>query len=680
MSDLVIEVRCEELPYGMIEPALNALAKGTVDLLEGVEHGLVQTFSTPRRVAVAVSSVAAGRPVEEKLVTGPPLAAAQRDGEWTKAALGFARGKGVDPADLQIVDGPKGQVVGATVRTGGEQTAELVAAGLEKLITGLPFKKSMRWGAGTVRWGRPLHQVVAVFDGRRIPATVAGITTSDVVVGHRRSAASPGPVNDAQTYVAALRDRWVVVDRDERKQTICQLLRDKAASLGLEVPLDDELVEEVTDLVEWPTVVTGAFDADLLALPERLLVESMKVHQRTFPTTKDGALHNEFLVVSNNPQGDASTIGVGNARVLRARFYDARFFFAEDQKKTLAEHGRGLEKMRWVRKLGTMADKQARLAEQAPRVAAHLGLDATHAARAGFLAKCDLLSQMVGEFDKLQGHMGGIYAARDGEPAQVAVAIEEHYLPRYAGDVLPQSDAGSAVAIADRLDTLCGCFGIGLKPKSSADPQGLRRAANGVLAILLAGGHRVSLSDLVALGGAAFEQQPDADELVAFIKTRLRAILMSDGHRTDLVGAVLEAGGDDAVQLQARVAALSELSAAGEFGPLMTAFKRVLNISKDHTDPSYDRSVFVESAEATLADAYEAAASSVPAAVESLDVASALATMVSMKPAIDAYFDKSSGVMVMADDPGLRTARLGLLCAIATLFRSVADFRLIHTE
>ncbi|MCP4807620.1 MAG: glycine--tRNA ligase subunit beta [Proteobacteria bacterium] len=677
MSHLLIEVRCEELPYGMIEPALQALARGTVELLDGVDHGLVRTFSTPRRIAVSISSVAPGRPLEENLVTGPPLAAAQRDGEWTKGAMGFARGKGVSVDDLQIVGGPRGKVVGAMVKSGGEQTADLVAAGLEKLVVGLPFRKSMRWGSGTIRWGRPLHQVVAVFDGQRIPASVAGITTSDVVVGHRRSTASPGPVNDTETYLEALRARWVLADRGERQERIRSMLLAKAAELGLEVPLDDELVEEVTDLVEWPSVVTGEFEADLLALPERLLVESMRVHQRTFPTTKDKKLHNVFLVVTNNPEGDARTIGVGNARVLRARFYDARFFFAEDAKKTLDQHGEGLGKMRWVRGLGTMAEKQARLAEQAPRIAVHLKLDATHAGRAGALAKCDLLSQMVGEFDKLQGHIGAIYARNGGEPDEVALAVEEHYLPRYAGDHLPTTAAGTAVAVADRLDTLCGCFGIGLKPKSSADPQGLRRAANGVLAILLAGGHRVALSDLVALGGAAFEKQPVADELVAFITTRLRAILMADGHRTDLVDAVLKAGGDDAVQVRARVQALTTLSAAGEFAPLMTAFKRVLNISKDHTDPSYDRARFVEPAEAVLADAYEAAATSVPGHVDALDVGAALSTMVAMKPAIDAYFD---GVMVMAEDPELRAARLGLLCAIATLFRSVADFRLIHTE
>jgi len=672
MADLLVEVRCEELPHGMISPARDALAAGLVEVLEGIGHGVIRTWSTPRRIAVGIEEVEAGRPVEEKQVTGPPMAAARRDGDWTKAAIGFARGRGVSVEDLVEVDGSKGKVVGATIRVGGEQTRDLVAASLEKLILGLPFKKAMRWGSGAVRWGRPLHQVVAVYDGVRIQATVAGIETSDVVVGHRRSTRSPGPVFDVASYPASLEERWVMADRGRRTELIRERLHEAAAAHGVEVPIDEDLLEEVTDLVEWPTVVVGSFDADLLELPERLLVESMKVHQRTFPTTKDGALHNLVLCVSNNPTGDAELIAHGNAKVLRARFYDAKFFFAEDKKKSLQKMGEGLEKMRWVRSLGTMRDKQERLVLFAGGLAEVFGADVDESRRAAGLCKADLVSQMVSEFPKLQGHMGRLYATHQGEPEAVALAIEEHYFPRYAGDAVPSSAEGAVVALADRLDTLAGCFSIGLKPKSSADPQGLRRAANGVLAVVLDRGLRVGLSAL--LDPFAAHYGFDSAELVAFIKSRMRAQLTAE-HATDLVDAVLETPGDDVVQIVARVEALTRLSQSGQFGPLMTAFKRILNISKDHPDASYDRGVFVEPAEHALADAFEAL--DVAGAMQSLDVDAALGAMIGLKPAIDRYFDD---VFVNAEDPALRAARLGLLCAISGLFRSVADFRLIHTE
>lgn len=675
MADLLIEVRCEELPHGMISPARDALATGLVELLEGIEHGPVQTWSTPRRVAVGIRDVASGRPVEEQLVTGPPIAAAKRDGQWTKAAMGFARGRGVDLEDLEVVDGPKGQVVGATIRVGGEQTRDIVAAGLEKLVLGLPFKKAMRWGSGSIRWGRPIHQVVAVFDQKRIDATVAGIATTDVVVGHRRSTRSPVPILDIASYPEALESRWVVADRGTRTERIRELLFAAAAEHGVEVPIDEALLEEVTDLVEWPVVVVGSFDEDLLELPERLLVESMKVHQRTFPTLVDGRLHNLVLCVSNNPTGDAELIARGNAKVLRARFYDAKFFFAEDNARGLDAMGEDLAKMRWVRGLGTMQDKQARLARLSAKLAPIVGADPEASERAGLLAKNDLMSQMVSEFAKLQGHMGRIYADKQGEDAVVSLAIEEHYLPRHAGDATPTSSEGAVVALADRLDTLTGCFSIGIKPKSSADPQGLRRAANGVLAIVASRGLRIDLADLIA-PFASEHAGVDVAELQTFILSRLRAQLIAT-HATDLVDAVLEAGGGDAVQIEARVAGLSRLSKSGQFGPLMTAFKRVLNISKDHDEGSYDRGAFLDPAEHALADAFERVRAGVPSQLEALEVDAALESIIAMKPAIDAYFDS---VLVMAEDPSLRAARLGLLRAIAGLFRSVADFRLIHTE
>lgn len=664
MPELFIAVRCEELPANLIAPALEGLERGVVALLEGIEHGPVRSFSTPRRLAVSVADCAEGRPVVEALVTGPPLAAPE------KARAGFARGKGVAFEDLRVVEGKKGKVVAALVTEGGERTVEQVAAGLEKLILGLPFKKAMQWGKGGIRWGRPIHQVIALFDGALIPATVAGLQTNAELVGHRL-AEGTRPVTGAADYRSNLRELWVLADREERKGLIREGLDAAAREHGVRVGWDEGLLDEVTDLVEWPVPVVGRFDQELLELPARLLMESMKVHQRYFPALNaDGSLSNLFFITSNNPVGDGPLIAEGNRRVIGARFQDAQFFFREDKRRSLQEHGANLVKMRWVRGLGTMAEKQERLAALGALLAERIGADAEATRRAGSLAKCDLLSQMVGEFPELQGHMGRLYAEHQGEPAEVALAIEEHYLPRFANDALPSTGGGQALALADRLDSLVGCFSIGLVPKGN-DPQGLRRAANGVLAILLAEGHRESLADLVGLPG------PQAPGLVDFILARFRALMQAEGHATDVIDAVLKAGGDDPVLLAARVRGLSELSASGDFSPLMVAFKRVLNISKEHDGASFEQGLFEHRSEGELAQAYREALLEVPELVQALNVGDALTHLVQMKPIIDRYFDD---VLVNCEDPALRASRLGLLRAISELFLSIADFRAISTE
>jgi len=683
VADLLVEVLCEELPVSYIEPALGGLSKGLQGLLEGIPHGDVRVFSTPRRLAVVIEQVEEQRPAEEVLKTGPALSIAKPDGQWSRAAEGFARGKGLTVEDLEVVDGPKGPVIAARVQTGGEETKSVVAAGLEAVVLSVPAMKSMRWGSGTHRWARPLHGVLAVLGGQRIEASVAGIETTDVVVGHRASELPPAAVMDAESYLSALEERWVLADRSRRRKEIVEGLGQKAAELGVEVGGDEALLDEVTDLVEWPAFVASHFEESLLELPPRLIEESMRVHQRTFPTLKDGALTAHVLVVSNNPQGDEQTIAMGNARVLGARFHDARFFFAEDKKKEFGALGGSLDRMRWVRGLGTMSDKQARVGRLSETTAALFGADTSRASRAGSLSKLDLVTGMVGEFPKLQGHMGRLYAEHAGEPAEVAMAIEEHYLPRYAGDSLPASAVGKSVALADRLDTLSGCFGIGLVPKGSADPQGLRRAANGVLAILLSEQKPSSLDGLFAAALGGFEEgiSRPVEEVTAhlseFTLGRLKATLQAAGHRTDLADAVLAVGGDDPVQARARVEALGRLSASGEFSDLMMAFKRVLNISKDHQSPEYEVALFEAPEETDLHEGVCRAEQSITDCLAELDIDGALATMGQLKPAVDAYFDK---VLVMAEDPAVRAARLGLLCRTSRLFLTVADFRRISTE
>lgn len=683
---LFIELRCEELPARFVRIAEAGLRDAVLQLLNGIAHGAVRTWATPRRVALAIEDLAPARPEELSVVTGPAEAAAYRDGKPTPAAVGFAKGKGIPVEDLILVDSPKGRVIAAQVRSGGQRVVDLLGQGLGDAILGIPFVHTMTWGPA--RWARPIHGLVALYGDALVPAAVAGVAAGRETLGHRLS---PGPItiDGAEGYAAALRAHFVIADRAEREATIRAQLDAAARALGLQVG-ELDLVDEVVDLVEWPQVVACAFDQSLLHLPPRLLVESMGVHQRVFPLFAEDALSHRFLAVSNHPFADtdpecAATIAAGNAKVLGARFHDARFFYAEDRKKPLAVHGEKLARMQWIRGGGTMADKGARVGAIAEELAPRLGASGAAAARAGGLSKADLATQMVGEFPELQGHVGRLLAAFDGEPPELSLAIEEHYLPRFSGDQLPSAALGLTVALADRLDTLTRTFALGLKPKGSADPLGLRRAAGGVVALLLHAGLRIELPGLLrgadragasasaglaaAPVGALSDEQ--LAELVGFVMDRARAAL-TESHATDVVNAVFASRDHDVVALAARCAAMSALAADPAFEELKTTFKRVMNITKDHTTTAFDPAALVEPAELALAARFGEARDRARACAEASDFAGALHALVTLKGPVDAFFD---AVLVMAPEPALREARLGLLSAIALEFRRIADFK-----
>jgi len=701
-AEVFVELQHEELPASMVRPALEGLRTGLLDLLKGVEHGAVRTFATPRRLAVAVADVAQARPVTESLVTGPAADRAFQDGEPTRAALGFARGKGVDVSELKVVDGPRGKVVAVEVRQGGERTADLLAAGLEGLVLGIPFAKSMTWDTGGVRFGRPLHRVNALYAGEVIAGAVGPLAAGNTTVGHRLSELGELTFAGSAEWLAGLRERRVEPDLEARKAKIAMLLAEAAETLQAD-PIDEpDLLEEVTHLVEWPVLVIGAFDEALLDLPPRLLVQSMKSHQRYFPVHRAGELTQHFVVIANNPWGDTALIAEGNARVLRARFHDARFFYTEDLEETLEAHGRQLERMQWIRGLGSMADKQARIADLAEDLAAFTGADPAAARRASALCKSDLTTQMVGEFPDLQGHMGRLYATAQGEPPAVAHAIEEHYLPRFSGDATAASDAGAAVALADRLDTLVGCFGVGITPTGGGDPQGLRRAASGLLAILEARGLRVDLHDLFRRALATFQhsarhgaerfgrwskvrgiedepRDPHAlvDDLVQFTLTRFKAAAVAGGASADRVDAVIEVGDPDPVVLSHKLAALEAIAGTDEFETVLVTFKRVLNITRGQVFPAPDPAILAELAEKALADAIARARSSVSEAAAALDFDGALAAMLGLQAPVADFFD---AVLVDDPDPAVKARRMGLLLEAASEFRTLADFRRISTR
>jgi len=677
-AELFIEVRCEELPARFAEPARKGLVAVVTKLLKGIEHGEVRSWGTPRRIAVAISDVATERPVEEKVVTGPPEAAAFRDGAPTPAAIGFAKSKGIAVEDLEIVDGPKGRVIAAKTRTGGEKTADRIAGGLEAGVLGIHFAKTMQWGTGGIRWARPIHSVVARLGDASIDVNIAGITSGNETLGHRLT---PGPitVQGADQWVSALRAANVEPDVAVRRESIRTQLAERAASLGAETPAMPDLVEEVTHLVECPVVIAAEFDAELLELPTRLLVESMKVHQRVFPLFKDGALINQFLVVTNHPYAldevVAATIAKGNAKVLAARFHDAKFFYAEDQKAALSEHGEALNDMRWIRGGGTMADKAVRIGALAEKIAPLVDANPAKAKAAGALSKADLATQMVGEFPELQGHVGHLLHTLAGQDETVAIALEEHYLPRFSGDALPTSNEGLAVALADRIDTLTGCFSLGLKPKGSADPLGLRRAAGGTLALIRNAAVRTNLSDLLQLSGFDAPEGGWAD-LEAFVSARLRA-QFQDQWPTDLVDAVLATGDADPVALEARLVAMSTLSASDSFGPMKTTFKRVMGLTREHASTEYDSTALNEPAEQALHTALAAVSARAAELAEGLDYSGSLSALSSLREPVDTLFE---AVMVMDTDEDVRRNRLGLLRSVADQFARIADFTHLSSD
>jgi glycyl-tRNA synthetase beta chain len=674
VSELFLEIRCEDLPARFVGPGITGLEAAVRGLLAGVAHGAVRTWATPRRLAIAVSDVAAARPVEEKLLLGPAVAAAYKDGAPTAIAEGFARGKGVPVEALEQVDGPKGKVIAARVRTGGESTLAQLTAGLEAAILGIAFPKVMRWGAGAVAWARPIHGLVLLWDGVVVPCAVAGVPAGNTTLGHRLAPGSV-TVRGAADYDSVLAGAFVQADREARRASILAALRAAAAARDASVEPALDLVDEVVDLVEWPVVIEARFDDDLLHLPPRLLVESMKVHQRVFPLfAADGGLLSRFLVVTNHPfatePAATATIAEGNARVLRARFYDARFFYAEDRKQRLEAHGARLGGMQWIRGGGTMADKAVRTAALAARLAPLFGADPALAARAGALCKSDLCTTMVGEFPELQGHVGRLLAGFDGEDAGVATAIEESYLPRFAGDAPPATALGRAVAAADRLDTLAGCFRLGLKPKSSADPLGLRRAAAGLLAIVAAAGWRGSLGALLAV--ATGEDAALTADLREFVLARHRAAL-ADTLPGDVIDAVFSVGDDDALAIAARAQALGARAQAAGFDAVKTTFKRLANITREHGSTAFDRArLGADPHDASLLAAFDVWHAAFAQALAADDPAAALDHIAALQPVLARYFD---AVMVNCEDLDLRAARLGLLKSFAAAMAAFADFK-----
>lgn len=688
--DLIFEIGTEEIPAGYMAPAVAALEENLGRALADAQLGCdrVVAWATPRRLAVAAWGVPERQQDTVREVTGPPVRAAyDAHGAPTKAAEGFAKGQGVDVADLMTVDTPKGQYLVARKEIQGRDAAEVLAELAPAIVRSLHFPKSMRWGRGEVVFVRPIHWILAVFGGRVLPVSIGDIQASNTSRGHRFLHPGPVEINSPDEYEARLAEAHVIVSPARRKELVQAEIDRIVAENGnnLKVLPDEDLVDEVANLVEEPVAVCGRFDDAFLNLPEQILITAMREHQRYFALTDDrGRLQPRFIAVNNTRARDMEVVRRGHERVLRARLDDARFYFEEDRKKPLESYQAQLKRVVFHTLLGTSWQKVERFTKVAAYLADLLDPSAKpDVMRAAALCKCDLVTGVVGEFPTLQGLMGRSYALLDGEPAAVAEAIYEHYLPTRAGGDLPRTSAGALLGLADKMDTIVGCFGVGLIPTGAADPYALRRQALGVINIILDRGWRLSLAALVdqALAGLTEWLKKPAvevrDEVMEFFRLRLKNQLTGQGASTDGAEAVLSLHHDDLVPAVSRVWALETIKKRPDFQDLAVAFKRVVNIIKKFgAQPDFDPDRLTQEQEKSLLNAANDVEALARDMVQAERFDELLDRIVGLKPTVDAFFDH---VLVDDPDPDVKRNRLALLTRVSGLFDRIADFSKIST-
>jgi len=681
VPSLLLEVGTEELPARFVEPAraqLEGVLRAELDR-ERLPARELRTWATPRRLAVLASGVPDRQPDTEQEVRGPAVHVAfDRQGRPTAAAVGFARSQGVSVESLERRSTPAGEYVFARRAVRGQPALEVLRELLPRAITSLTFPKTMRWAGYDVRFARPVRWIVALLDDRVVPFELAGVRSGRLTYGHRHLSPGPHELAHAEEYEPVLRRAYVLADREARRAEVVRQVQARAREVQGEAELAEDLVDEVTDLVEWPTAFLGRFDPEFLELPEPVLVTVMRHHQRYFPVRQSAGLVNAFVGVRNGDEVGLDTVREGNEWVLRARLVDARFFYHEDRRRRLEEWAKRLELVTFHEKLGSVHEKVGRLVALCGWLVQHTELDASRAAslqRAAALCKADLSTHMVGEFPELQGVVGSIYARLDGEPEDVCQAIEEHYRPRGAGDRLPASDLGALLAVADRADTLAGFIGVGIVPTGSADPYGLRRAASGLLDILHDRRERLPV-DLAALMEAALQAYGGRPEfegahrrLGEFLGDRVRAWLLERGFAHDVVDAVLAgySGIPDFVDAVARAEALSEFRTRPEFAGAYEAFDRAYRIWDKQTRQS--PSPLEQPAELALDRALGRAGPKVEELVRSRAYLRVLAELGGLQPHVARLFDE---VLVNDPDPQVRARRHALLGRVVNLFWKVA--------
>jgi glycyl-tRNA synthetase beta chain len=680
--DFLFELGTEELPPLALPELERALKEGLRSGLEsaGLGHGDIVSYAAPRRLAVLVHALVDTQPEQQIKRRGPPVSAAfDKSGAPTRAATAFAETCGITLEQLGRVTEGKGEFLYFEGSKPGAATTTLLPAIVQAALDALPIPKRMRWGTSEAEFVRPVHWIVMRFGHETLPVrlldTEAGATTR----GHRFHAPQELAFSSPADYADTLRSKgFVLASFAERRERIRDQVLVCAKNLGGKAVLDDALLDEVTALVEWPVALEGRFDERFLALPREVLISTLQEHQRYFAVENTkGELTNHFITVSNIESRDPSRVRAGNERVVRPRLADAAFFHEQDRRNPLHAWRQGLDSVTFQAKLGSIGDKLRRVVALTREIAPLVGADVALAARAAELSKCDLLSAMVGEFPELQGVMGAYYAAADGEDPRVAAAIRDHYLPRGAGDALPADPVGVAVALADKLDTLAGIFGIGQKPSGTKDPFALRRAAIGVFRIVLERQIDLDLSEIVgkAVSAQPVKTQDTSGEVLAYLQERMRSYYLEVGYPAESFEAVLATGTTRALDFDQRMRALAKFRERPEAESLAAANKRIANIlrksSAGEVAQHIEVSMLSVEAEKTLHGALEAVSAAVTADIAARRYDEALAKLASLRPSIDAFFND---VMVNDPDAGLRANRLALVSRVRNLFAGVADF------
>ncbi len=684
-ADLLVEVGTEELP----PKALRALMDGFADNLAAaldearLEHGDLRRFASPRRLAVIVEALAGAQPDRHTTQKGPPVSVGlDAEGNPTDAGLAFARKCGVDPANLERVSSHKGEWLSCRIVEEGKSAAELLPGLIESALSSLPIPRRMRWGVSEAEFVRPIHWIVLLHGKSLIEATIMGIATGRASFGHRFHSAGALTITAPADYEQTLEaEGHVIADFDRRRKLIIDGVASAAVDAGGQVLGNDALYDEVTALVEWPVPVTGSFDESFLELPREVVVSTLTGHQRYFPVIDEGgALLARFIAVANIDSRKPEQVRNGNERVIRPRLADAAFFWENDRRETLAERSDALREVVYQQGLGSLYDKSERVAGLCEAIATALDIDGTEVVRAAKLCKCDLITGLVGEFPDLQGTMGGYFAAADGEPEAIAAAIADHYRPRFSGDTLPVTQAGQILALADKLDTLSGIFVLGKKPSGNRDPFGLRRAALGIIRLLVECHLDLGLPALIDAAAAA---QPagklsagEASEAIdQFISERLRHYFQErdSSLASETFDAVLARRPSSLVDFDGRLRAVQAFVSLEPASSLAAANKRIANILKqaaDEDEVEVDAALLSETAEIELWTALSDARERVHPLLESRDYTAVLSDLAQLRQVVDRFFDD---VMVMVDDAHIRANRLALLRELRRLFLDVAD-------
>jgi glycyl-tRNA synthetase beta chain len=696
MEKLLLEIGAEEIPAGYIEPALAAMQTMLTQKLAQarIDHGAMRTLGTPRRLAVEISDVAVKQRSESSEALGPPVNVAyDAEGQPTMAARKFAEKLGLPVSRLKRTQTEKGAYVCARVTKRGVATTTALKTILPEVALAVPFPKSMRWSDLTITFARPIHSVVALLGSKVVTFTVGNIKSGRYTRGHYFMAPGKVKLDHADAYRDTLRQCHVIADIAERRGMVVAEIDRAAQAAGGTVLEDPELVDIVTNLVEYPIATTGRFEKEFLEVPREVLITAMREHQKYFAVVDArGELLPAFIAVNNTRTRDLDLVATGHERVLRARLSDAQFFYRADLQVSADQRVAKLDGVLFQAELGSMLAKAERIARNAVYLAEAAGGGddlAGQVRRAARLCKSDLVSQVVGEFPKLQGVMGRVYAAVAGEKGDIPAAIEEHYRPTRSGGDLPQTLAGALVSVADKLDSICGCFCVGLEPTGAADPYALRRQAIGIIQIMRQFDLSISLKAMIAFGLEPFGDKTSGRRealgasIETFFQRRIERILTDAGATRDTVQAVVAVTVDHIPFVWKRVAALDKLRRQADFEPLAMAFKRVVNIlKKADRDPfrggagEVNAGLFEKDCEGALLDAYRGKKKSVGTKVHEGAFYEALLEIAELKSPVDAFFD---GVMVMAEDEQVRENRMALLARLAGLFTGIADFSRLST-